>query len=1065
MAQASPHNNAFNILKANLVKVNHDSVLIRYSELLNRTDNVSRSYFQLNHLNCHVDELIPGLELEILVNKSTNVIEYIRLSQVDVLRGVVERLEGGSAIIAPENQPKFRIQISEIHSFNFPIEVGSFMKVFKTSSSYIGVSLDLRSRKRPESALPLAEGPQVNIPSTPKTPSVRIDTPPSSSSFEIPRQTSTISIGAILKQNVETSDKCILPISTFKSCVKNADFELLDSILADYTGWRRLGPGPNSFYRAIGVAYLEHLFRPTTEPIEVQKFITLLENSHTINLNRASRPNFLRGLRYLLDLKLSSKLCLPDLMALIEKQNFDNDLVAEMRCLAVISLNVLRNSEFIVEFLGNDINSHAASICDLNNQAEEWVLICMADILTVCIKQVTMNQKDPSYFEPQFGTAFPVLHLLNSISQFDLLYTHSQIRADRYDIYKLEYIELPLEKFELDHLKRSLYITRSKVLAIKNPPKPIVINKNEIALSTYCSDLQTLCMNQFNLLREISYQHKLRTSSFPSLSKFLRYQEAMIPLISRDIDQDENMMPLLMKENELISLYNTSEANLYLFNSCMICQTMRSDLTLDCSHSFCLGHIKDHILNITNQFVFFSNYEASYPIFCPICNTILSYEDIDKVFSPQEKQFYQQQAEIRKRHYLRHIGVRDCMNCKRDLPIQNFIEYHTCICIECHAMQLRQDIKSCNSCHMQYSDALARSFNGSYFNCYCNKRYLFRNVKDTLSCHLLCPECLLMSVEVSQCIHCSLPVRREDLDRIKPKILEQCQGCHTYQSSMKFQVDKECGCLVCLDCVISWEAADKICRVCNNPLKKPPKLVPCLVCGENIPENLTVPTLSCPCIVCVDCMKGYLENEIKEGKIVNGEINCVNFVCRTMIHPLLVERFTSPEIFSKLNEIAIFASYKITDCPQCREKFEYINNNTTCPKCNNRFCAKCMKPQHNEDCVQIQRREHIDLLIEKGEPVAQCPGCQEVYTKDDKCEHVDCINSKCKVSFCFQCACFREPTLVHGNHYHREECRFYDADYKGPDQYLPDRCFRCREKGSVCDKPPKLPRRALFIPA
>lgn len=1061
MAQSSFLNNALNIFKANLVQVNLDSVLIKYPEPLNQTDSVSRSYFQLNHLNCHVDELIPGLDLEIVVNKTTNVIEYIRLSQIDVLRGVVEKLEQESAIISPENQPKFKIKISEIHSFNFPIEVGSLMKVFKAPQSYKGVSLDLKSRRRPE---PTPLPSPIPNPTTPRVSSVNIDSPSTSRSFELAGQAPAISIVALLKQNVVASDRYILPISTFKHCVRNPDYELLDSILADYTGWRRLGPGPNSFYRAIGVAYLEHLFRPTTEPIEVQQFITLLEKSPTIDLNRASRSNFLQGLRFLLDLKLSSKPCLPCLMGMIEKLNFDTDLVAEMRCLAVISLNVLKNSEFILEFLGADINAHAASICDLNHQAEEWVLICMADILRVCIKQVTMNQKDPAYFEPQFGVAFPVLHLLNSISQFDLIYTHSQIRADRYDIYKLEYIEYPLEQFEQDHIKRSLYITKSKVLSIKNPPKPIVINKNEIALSSYCSDLQTLCMNQLVLLQEISYKHKLQISSFPSLSNFLKYQEAIIPLIKRDIDQDEKIMPLLMKENDLISLYNSPDANLYLFNNCILCQTVRSDLTLDCSHSFCLGHIKSHILSITNQFVFFSNYEASYPIYCPMCNTILSYQDIDKVFSPQEKQFYQQQAEIRKRHYLRNIGVRDCMNCRRDLPIQNFIDYHTCICIECHAMQLRQDIKSCKFCDMQYSDALLRSFNGSYFNCYCSKRYLFRNVKDTLSCHLLCPECLLTSVEISQCIHCSLPVRREELDRIKPKILEQCQGCHNYQSSMKFQVDKECGCLVCTDCVINWEAGDKICRVCNNLLKKPPKLVPCLVCGENLPENAIVPTLSCPCLICEDCMKGYLENEIRDGKIVDGEIKCVNFVCKSMIHPLIVERYTSPEIFFKLNEIAIFASYKITDCPKCKEKFEYINNNTTCPKCNHKFCAKCRKPQHNEDCAQIERREQIDALISSGQPVAQCPGCQEVYTKDENCEHVDCINPKCKVSFCFQCACFREPTLAHGNDYHRQECRFYAA-YNGQHQYLPDKCLKCKEKGTLCDKPPSLPRRALFIPA
>ena len=92
-----------------------------------------------------------------------------------------------------------------------------------------------------------------------------------------------------------------------------------------------------------------------------------------------------------------------------------------------------------------------------------------------------------------------------------------------------------------------------------------------------------------------------------------------------------------------------------------------------------------------------------------------------------------------------------------------------------------------------------------------------------------------------------------------------------------------------------------------------------------------------------------------------------------------------------------------------------------------------------------------------------CPGCHCPYLKDEKCEHVKCEKPGCEVEFCFTCSAFREPTMEHGCHYHRPSCRFYTPFDKRGDKYT-TKCFKCREKGTLCDRPKDLIKKGRFQP-
>mmetsp|Transcript_5934 Transcript_5934/g.5821 ORF Transcript_5934/g.5821 Transcript_5934/m.5821 type:complete len:108 (+) Transcript_5934:2540-2863(+) len=99
-------------------------------------------------------------------------------------------------------------------------------------------------------------------------------------------------------------------------------------------------------------------------------------------------------------------------------------------------------------------------------------------------------------------------------------------------------------------------------------------------------------------------------------------------------------------------------------------------------------------------------------------------------------------------------------------------------------------------------------------------------------------------------------------------------------------------------------------------------------------------------------------------------------------------------------------------------------------------------------------------MEDNGEIVSQCPGCKQPYTKDDKCEHVTCMNPKCKTVFCFTCSCLRSPTMAHGNHFHRPECKWFaPLPAVEKDRFLPNHCDECKRLGELC-KPPM----ALAVP-
>ena len=87
-----------------------------------------------------------------------------------------------------------------------------------------------------------------------------------------------------------------------------------------------------------------------------------------------------------------------------------------------------------------------------------------------------------------------------------------------------------------------------------------------------------------------------------------------------------------------------------------------------------------------------------------------------------------------------------------------------------------------------------------------------------------------------------------------------------------------------------------------------------------------------------------------------------------------------------------------------------------------------------------------------GKCMVPCPYCLVLCEKlGEECDHVKCF--WCKNDFCIGCGAKRNPTLEHGNHYHRKECEHYRA-YEGEEQWKAN-CEMCAksEENHVCLPP------------
>jgi hypothetical protein len=211
-------------------------------------------------------------------------------------------------------------------------------------------------------------------------------------------------------------------------------------------------------------------------------------------------------------------------------------------------------------------------------------------------------------------------------------------------------------------------------------------------------------------------------------------------------------------------------------------------------------------------------------------------------------------------------------------------------------------------------------------------------------------------------------------------------------------------------------------------------------------------------VICKNCFTLNVESLITDINTSSLIDKCPIQNCLKVIPPNQLIYLISPEIFQKWEYFNMIRSFALIDCPLCRTRFESsMQRKAICVErsCGYVFCKKCSSYYHEEgDCDEVYLQERIrDMMINNDDGVTQCPKCRIPYLKDPNgCQHVDCMTQGCGISFCFQCACIRSPTVEHGNHYHRPSCPFFNYYYGEDDQYSPG-CSECVKVGTLCRKP------------
>lgn len=188
----------------------------------------------------------------------------------------------------------------------------------------------------------------------------------------------------------------------------------------------------------------------------------------------------------------------------------------------------------------------------------------------------------------------------------------------------------------------------------------------------------------------------------------------------------------------------------------------------------------------------------------------------------------------------------------------------------------------------------------------------------------------------------------------------------------------------------------------------------CSVCFEDKPIDHFYLQNECPHKFCKDCIRDYLESEIKDRKVL--DMKCPGSDCS--------RRITQLEIDSLLGRSEVYGKYEqftLEECltqdpnfvycptPNCGNGMVIADGlKITCGNCKTSFCAKCKKEYHEgKTCEESgpktneerQTNKKIEKLIRKNK-AKYCLGCKNLVLKNKGCNHMTC---KCGFEFCWRC--------------------------------------------------------------
>lgn len=172
--------------------------------------------------------------------------------------------------------------------------------------------------------------------------------------------------------------------------------------------------------------------------------------------------------------------------------------------------------------------------------------------------------------------------------------------------------------------------------------------------------------------------------------------------------------------------------------------------------------------------------------------------------------------------------------------------------------------------------------------------------------------------------------------------------------------------------------------------------------------------------------------------------------CQSKYDQVEIQKIVGTEAYYKLANIELVGEGYYT-CPFCQTAMglpkEFKDRNIICAKssCGKSSCRLCRQAAHSGFCKDRKEMLQKSTLEMSAMP---CPFCLAVFYKDKHCDHVTCY--VCNKEFCFACSAKRNPSMAHGNTYHRKHCPHYNF-YESYDSIQPHYpCYDCVQNNKKC---------------
>jgi hypothetical protein len=209
------------------------------------------------------------------------------------------------------------------------------------------------------------------------------------------------------------------------------------------------------------------------------------------------------------------------------------------------------------------------------------------------------------------------------------------------------------------------------------------------------------------------------------------------------------------------------------------------------------------------------------------------------------------------------------------------------------------------------------------------------------------------------------------------------------------------------------------------------------------------------------CLEADVENQLK-NEVEASELRCPKGGCSYIVPKTELYRLLGSEFFKKYAE----GPNSTIACPQCGKEVPIEGENGAtkasayCTGCGFLFCLVCHEDfKQNHDKRQCDFKALQDLVktaeskAGPTEVVSQCPSCKfpNIFSKSSA--NVICQKSGCKTRFCVHCSVPTYLYTLHGNRYHRPNCKFFEISGR---METIRACKHCQELGRTCDSPKRL---------